>query len=285
MTKRRVETEEAGGGINQESLESFEQEDHSEDEEEDPLAEYTHDHDGDNEHNLVDEDHEHDDHDDENDSQNPLAAYTHNHEDSEMATLFEESLRSKLLRAMNEMWDAELYLRLYQPETSLPYQYRALKLIQEIKNSARIYVHRIGFDPPPIKEDKRLTGKLEGIKSYTKNEFIDAQDDYVFMKEAVLQLEAIINSNTEITKKDRLIFEYAGNELAELAIQYPGLHLKTLQDLKQLTVFGENSLELCTQAQKGLLEAIPEQLPNATKPKTSINDIDQLLLKALEEHD
>ena len=25
------------------------------------------------------------------------------------------------------------------------------ELIQEIKNSARIYVHRIGFDPPPIK--------------------------------------------------------------------------------------------------------------------------------------
>ncbi len=33
--------------------------------------------------------------------------------------------------------------------------------IQEIKNSARIYVHRIGFDPPPIKEDRRLTGKLK----------------------------------------------------------------------------------------------------------------------------
>ena len=158
-----VENEEAtGGGINQESLESFEaeeddhdHEDHDHEDEQDPLEEYTHDHDGDNEHNLVvEDDHDHD-HGDEDDADDPLAEYTHNHQNAEMATLFEESLRSKLMRAMNEMWDAELYLRLYQPEASLPYQYRALKLIQEIKNAARIYVHRIGFDPPPIKEDKR----------------------------------------------------------------------------------------------------------------------------------
>lgn len=68
------------------------------------------------------------------------------------------------------MWDAELHLRLYEPEKSLPFQYEALKYIQEIKNSARIYVHRIGFDPPPIKEESRLTGKIKDIKSYSKNE-------------------------------------------------------------------------------------------------------------------
>ena len=63
------------------------------------------------------------------------------------------------------MWDAELHLRLYDPEKSLPYQYRALKLLKEISQDSRIYVHRTGFEPPPLKEEKRLTGDLTEIKN------------------------------------------------------------------------------------------------------------------------
>ena len=51
-------------------------------------------------------------------------------------------------------------------EKSLPHQYKALKIIQDIKNSARIYVHRIGFDPPPIKEESRLSGDIDEIKNF-----------------------------------------------------------------------------------------------------------------------
>jgi len=106
---------------------------------EDPLAAYTHDHDGDNEHNLVADETKK-----KEESKNPLQEFIHDHGDPESATLFEESLKVKLLKALSEMWDAELYLRLYEPEKSLAYQYKALQYIQEIKNNARIYVHRIG---------------------------------------------------------------------------------------------------------------------------------------------
>ncbi|MEE3147604.1 MAG: tryptophan-rich sensory protein, partial [Bacteroidota bacterium] len=140
----------------------------------DPLAEYSHRHDSSNEHNLVEEEHEHErDHEyegDEAEEEDPLEKYVHNHSDPEESTLFAKSLKQKLREALNIMWDAELHLRMFEPEKSLPYQNEALKLIQEIKNSSRIYVHRIGFDPPPIKEDKRLTGELKEILSTTKQE-------------------------------------------------------------------------------------------------------------------
>jgi hypothetical protein len=67
----------------------------NDDENEDPLAEFTHDHDNDNEHNLVDTNTQ----DDKEKSKNPLQEFTHDHGDPEMTTLFEESLKSKLRKA------------------------------------------------------------------------------------------------------------------------------------------------------------------------------------------
>ena len=66
-------------------------ENQTEAEEDDPLAEYTHDHDGDNNHNLVEGKTQEKD----KTSKNPLQEFMHNHGDTEMATLFEESLKVK----------------------------------------------------------------------------------------------------------------------------------------------------------------------------------------------
>ncbi|HAI38724.1 MAG TPA: tryptophan-rich sensory protein, partial [Maribacter sp.] len=127
------EMEEAPAVI--ESHEEGEDHDHAEDQE-NILKEFMHDHDGDNEHNLV-EQHGHEHEETSEETEDPLHDYLHNHDDPEESTLFEESLKTKLRKALSIMWDAELHLRLYEPEKSLPFQYEALKYIQEIKNSAR----------------------------------------------------------------------------------------------------------------------------------------------------
>ena len=119
---------------------------------------------------------------------------------------------------MAQMWDAELYLRLATPQESLPYQYRALKLIQEIKNTARIYVHRIGFDPPPIKEDKRLSGDLDEIEDYYKGDDLMQEDSYKSIRESIEILEARVRTNGKLTEGDKEAFAKAGKELAVLAI-------------------------------------------------------------------
>jgi len=267
-----------GGVVSQESLEVFEAENEDDHEGEDPLAKYTHDHDGDNEHNLVDEKKS-------TATKNPLEEFSHGHDDAEMVTLFEESLRSKLLKALGEMWDAELYLRLYEPEKSLPYQYNALKLLQDIKNSARIYVHRIGFDPPPIKEDKRLTGKLEDISSYRKNEALEIEKEFPFIRKTIYRIEQIINNDDTISEKDQILFENSGNELAQKAIETPGKYLKTLQNLKELSENKNTTEEILRRVQKGLIMAIPSSEFYPSKSNRFTDKINHLLLKELEIND
>ena len=249
------------------------------DDDDDPLADYTHDHDSENEHNLVEEDHDHEAEDGEAD---PLAEYLHDHGDPESSTLFADNLKAMLRQALNIMWDAELHLRLYEPEKSLPFQYEALELIQEIKNSARIYVHRIGFDPPPIKEDKRLTGELDGVDNYSKKEEIEENDAYHFMRKSVLRLEELKTLTSEITESDRELFEKAGNELTEKAIAEPGKYLNTLQGLKQLTEEQQIENQLILETQKGLLNALPKATAKPTQRTGFRGKINDLLLKELE---
>lgn len=265
-----------------ESGELDEEHDHEEHEEEhdeddhdhDPLAEYRHDHDHENEHNLVDEN-------DKNKKESLLEEYIHNHSDPEEATLFTRSLKSKLRQALNEMWDAELYLRLYTPEKSLPYQYRALKLIQEIKNSARIYVHRIGFDPPPIKEDKRLSGKLDEVSSFRKNEDLHQAEMYPSIRQTIDRLAQLITEKGMPTAQDKILFKNAGNELAVKAIENPGNYLKTLQQLKVISDTDQSTPESLRLIQKGLYAAIPLKKPNPSKTVIGQSEINELLINEL----
>src|SRR5690606_30888687 len=187
---------------------------------EDPLAEFTHDHDGNNEHNLV----AHHDHDEvgEDKDKDPLSDFLHDHGDPESATLFTENIRSKIRQALDIMWAAELHLRLYETEKSLPCQYRHLALTEEIKNSARIYVHRIGYEPPPIMDDVRLTGKIDEVFGFEKSEQLEKEDLYQYMRKAVARLEQLKTGNKNITLQDRNLFGLAANELAQLAIDSPG---------------------------------------------------------------
>ncbi len=249
-------------------------------EEEDPLAKYTHDHDGDNEHNLVDNQAKK-----KETSKNPLQEFIHDHGDPESATLFEESLKAKLLKALSEMWDAELHLRLYEPEQSLPYQYEALKYIQEIKNSARIYVHRIGFDPPPIKEDKRLSGKLDEVSSYRKKETITEEEQVPAIKAMIERLETILQDESVPTEQDLTLFEAAGNELAIKAIETPGKYLMTLQQLQRIVDGSDRSRNTCIEVQQGLRLAVPKPVSSPYKSTSNLDALNQLLLKELEVHE
>lgn len=229
------------------------EEDHDHEEEHDPLAEYTHDHDGDNEHNLV-----------EGEEEDPLEEYSHIHDDPEEATLYTASIKGKLRAAMTEMWDAELYLRLYEPHKSLPYQYRALELIKEIKNHARIYVHRIGFDPPPIKEDKRLSGDIEEVETLSQTNNKKAQKTYPNILAAIKSIDDYFVEGILI---DNTIFKNAGDELAAIAIDNPGKHFKTLQTLQRLYLNQDTEDqfdEVVQQVQYQLHRAIPSKVDIAS---------------------
>lgn len=247
----------------------------------DPTAGFRHDHDSENEHNLVPEEHDHEEEGEEEGEQSILEGYVHNHDDPEESTLFTESLRGKLKQAMAEMWDAELHLRLADPKKSLPYQYRALNLLQDIKNSARIYVHRIGFDPPPIKEDKRLTGDLKEIDNFYKTEQISATNPFVSMEHSIELLEQHIAAQTALSITDKEVLAKAGEELAMIAIQEPARHLITLQQLKWLTEEKAQPIAVLRGVQAGLLRALPagNSIPEPRKPYRG--NLEQLFIQEL----
>src|SRR4051812_31557233 len=199
------------------------------DEEEDPTKKYGHAHDTKNEHNLLEDKKEKQpghDHDgamkDPNAKEDPLEAFVHKHDNSEEATFFIQSVKAKLKAALSIMWDAELHLRLYDPAKSLPYQYKVLNLLKEISNDSRIYVHRTGFEPAPLKEEKRLTADLSEIKNFTDRNSAANEELYPGIRHALVIVEQMIAfQDFSITDKRRQAFNLAGRELAALAIEQP----------------------------------------------------------------
>ncbi|WP_127139931.1 tryptophan-rich sensory protein [Flagellimonas marinaquae] len=279
-----TEMQSAPGQVSPEAGEADHDHDHDhEGGEEDLLDEYSHKHDSDNEHNLVVED-DHD-HGTEEEKEDPLHEYVHDHGDPEASTLFAKSLKAKLRDALTIMWDAELYLRLYEPEKSLPYQYDALEIIQDIKNSARIYVHRIGFDPPPIKEENRLSGDIEEITNVNKEEEFDYQMSFASSREAIYRLELLIQGEKQFDDADSALFEDAGNELAQKAIAEPLKFVKVLQGLRDLQKASDRTKEAYIEVQRNLLSVLPKVEDNPVKRTTYQDEINQLYLKELEAYD
>lgn len=258
-------------------------------EEGDVTQKYGHVHDKDNEHNLVEEKkqgtkeaHAHT----EKEESDPLKEYTHSHDSQEEATFFTQSIRTKLKAAITIMWDAELHLRLYDPGKSLPFQYRALKLLKEISQDSRVYVHRTGFEPPPLKEEKRLTGDLAEIKnSSAVNERIKGTA-YPHIRKALQQIEYLVASKeVTLTVPARKDFEQAGQELAGVAIQQPGRYLRTLTMLKALS---QNELESASvqgaliEVRKSLWQLLPLEASSPETARRNSHKLDDEFLESLE---
>ncbi len=98
----------------------------------------------------------------------PLAAlmeqYVHAHDNAETNTFYEQSTRSLLKMALEQMWQSELHLRLYEPEKALPFEKQALEYLKTAQQKARAYAKKTGLDPPPIKEkETRLTGERKNV--------------------------------------------------------------------------------------------------------------------------
>ena len=258
--------------------------------EDDVTQKYGHVHDKGNEHNLVEEkksaskaDQKHAD----DDTTDPVKEFTHSHDSQEEATFFTQSIRAKLKAAITIMWDAELHLRLYDPQKSLPYQYRALKLLKEISQDSRIYVHRTGFEPPPLKEEKRLTGDLTEIRNPTSvNERI-RKDGYPDIRSALHQIENLLVSEPILlTPSIRSIFERAGQELAAVAIQQPGRYLKTLTSLKSLSQNELDSSEVrgnLLNVRKELWNLLPKEATSPQSSRRTTHKLDEEFLKNLEQ--
>lgn len=101
--------------------------------------------------------------------------FGHDHGDPEIGKVSKQSPVALMKRAVNEMWSAEKHLMQAEAELALPFEYEAYKYLKLARQADRIYVKRLGFEPPPVTEERRLTGKLEEIRSYSTSEQKDLQ--------------------------------------------------------------------------------------------------------------
>jgi hypothetical protein len=103
-----------------------------------------------------------------------LEEFGHTHDIPEAATLLEPATKTLLRSALNEMWQAELYLRSGEPKKALPYEYRALGFIKKVQQADRIYLARVGNELPPIDETRRLSGDRTGLQN--RSAFLQAAE-------------------------------------------------------------------------------------------------------------
>lgn len=160
-----------------------------------------------------------------------LSEYMHSHDSEEVNTYFEQSTKGALKAALEQMWQAELYLRLFEPDKSLPFQYKALELLKTVQQKSRVYVKRTGYDPPPIKEpEKRLTGELKDLDARMKKELVELEKQIEPLASEVLGL---LTKSTLSTKDLETVHELG--EIWSSRMAYTGLNdLKLLLNLQEL---------------------------------------------------
>jgi hypothetical protein len=253
------------------------QEEHDKKDADDILKQFGHQHDTENEHNLVPDKKE-------KEKEDPLAAYRHDHDNEETATFFTMSIKAKLRAALSLMWDSELKLRMYQPKESLPTQYQILKLLKEISQDSRIYVHRMGFDPPPLKEERRLTASLDEVKPATAENATTTGYQYPAIRSALSDISGVLlDENVVLNERQRSNLHSAGEELATLALKTPGNYLQALSDLKFVAENRSDSTDIRSkleEIQKVFWAVLPNDVPSPTRQGSGAHPLD---VKFLEE--
>ncbi len=117
-----------------------------------------------------------DDHEDEGAPLDVVAQYGHKHDQEGSATIFDESTKKVLRRALGAMWEAEKALRAITPKPALAPEYKALAAIKELQQADRIYLHKTAFTPPAIKEEIRMTGDIKDARSYRREQGAPGED-------------------------------------------------------------------------------------------------------------
>jgi len=153
-------------------------------------------------------------------------------------------------------------------------------------NDSRVYVHRSGFDPPPLKEDKRLTADLSEVKTNTNLNHSNSEQDYPAIGQALIVVEKLLTDNEGIlSKENRIALYHAGQELSLVAIENPLIYLKSLSLLKLLAdgqLSSDQMHDALLQIRKSFWRFLPRQASSPNKQSASSTKLDQEFLRSFE---
>jgi len=201
------------------------------------------------------------------DDKDPVASileeYVHSHDDGEANTFYEESTRTLLKMALEQMWQSELHLRMYEPEKAIPFEKKALEYLKSAQQRARTFVKKTSFDPPPIKEkEKRLTGELKNYNEAYLSEKIYSQQQ---AERLIAEVLGIVEHHTEGQKlksiQKQKVLEL-GSYLTNKVMNSKVSHWSILSSLQKIA--GDKSLSDSekTTLKTKLYQLIGSSLPN-----------------------
>jgi hypothetical protein len=173
-----------------------------------------------------------------------LARFIHDHGSADIGPVSSRNPVGLMKRAVAKMWESELHLRLSDPVESLPHQYEALEYYNRAREADRIFTRRLGFEPPPVTEDRRLTGDISDVRSDRVEEPRpeSRSDDQLFRE---LHDRLSRRSPTEPFDPDELeLLARAADRLQQLSADRPAL-IKQAAQLEQLRAAGGPADEAC----------------------------------------
>lgn len=141
-----------------------------------------------------------------------MEQYVHAHDDADVNTFHEQSTKSLLKMALEQMWQSELHLRMYEPEKAIPFETKALEYLKQAQHKARAFVKKSSYDPPPIKEkEKRLTGELTDVsKNFNQEKTISLIRTEQLAAEVLGYLEY-----DKLSTSQRARFQVVGAQLSD----------------------------------------------------------------------
>ncbi len=199
-----------------------------------------------------------------------MDAYTDKHDNAEDATFLEPAVKAQLKATLNEMWKAELRLRLFKPQEALPFEYKALRLLKDLQQKSRSFVAKTSYNPPPLKPEKRLSGDLSKIGSPVNQQTLKPEaDKYEILKKAIIVLQQ--SRYTVLSANDKRVLQQASQQLALRASSQPGIYLRAVSALRRVINSNASPADQAT-----IEKAIQQSLPNSKatpSANTSIADM------------
>jgi hypothetical protein len=185
-----------------------------------------------------------------------LDVITDKHDNAEDATYFEPAIKQQLKATLNEMWKAELQLRIYHPQEALPFAYKALRLLKDLQQQSRVYVAKTGIRVTPLNPDKRLTGDLGAIEAPVQEVVVGGS----LTEEEVLRMALAVLESGRVGVGDSAVLRRAGRKLGAAAAAKPSMYLGAYQELRGILEGRSGDIVAVERAIRELLpeaEAVP----------------------------
>ncbi|MEP1869464.1 MAG: hypothetical protein ABJJ44_08055 [Paraglaciecola sp.] len=165
-------------------------------------------------------------------------------------------------RSIANMWQAELHLQLAEPANALPFENQALEYLNRAKRAERIYVKRLGFEPPPVSEKRRYQGDLSEVLSYERKEQVKLKKPDL---EAIKRLLSLLSHTA--TKQTKELTQQQINDLNVVKNYFTEQLANSPEDivfiatLEKISLTAQLPIENCSQCAADLRTKLWQVIP------------------------